>query len=132
MKKSTGVPSTDTADAIKERLKAQMAPIRAELQRIEDAEAKAKSVAILGKCFKYRNCYSCPKGPEDYWWLYVKVTGMGDYWPVAFEFQTDKDGKLTVKTEECFSRFEGYDEISVKEFNAAWRKVQQNIAKRKP
>lgn len=128
----TKATSTETAkDEIKEKLRAQMAPIRAELQRIEDAEAKAKSVALVGRCFKYRNCYSCPK-PEDYWWLYIKVVGMGEYWPVAFEFQTDKDGRINIKKEDCFSRLDGYTEISAKEFNAAWRAVQKRIAGTQP
>lgn len=131
----TPSPRTKTApdpkDAIKEKIRAQIAPLQAELNRIKDAEEKAKSVALVGRCFKYRNCYSCPK-PDEYWWLYIKVTGMGEYWPVAFEFQTDKDGMLTVKQKECFSRMEGHNEIPASEFNAAWRKVQKRIAGTKP
>lgn len=119
-------------DAVKQRLQEQLAPLQAELHRIEDAEKKAESVAFLGKCFKYRNNYSCPKGPQDYWWLYAKVIGMGEYWPVAFEFQTDKDGQITIREKECFSRLKGHNEITQKEFDAAWRKVQQAVAKRKP
>lgn len=130
MKKSASAESVK--DDVKERLRAEMAPLQAHFRRIEDAEARAKSVALLGKCFKYQNCYSCPKEPSDYWWLYVKVTGMGDYWPVAFEFQTDRDGQLTVKEKKCFSRLEGYNEISATEFNAAWRKVQKRIAGKTP
>jgi hypothetical protein len=120
------------AKKTKEQLEAELAPIRAELNKLRDAEILAKSKALVGKCFKYRNCYSCPKGPSDYWWLYVKVIGVGDYWPIALEFQTDKDGRSEVKRNECFSCHEGHREISAKEFNAAWRKFKNEIADIQP
>lgn len=125
--------STETTkEEIKQRLRDQIAPLRANLERIEDAERKAQSVALVGRCFKYRNSYSCPQGPKDYWWLYVKVVGIGEHWPVSMEFETDRDGKIEIRTRECFSRFEGHDEIKPSEFNAAWRSLQKRVAGMKP
>lgn len=30
----------------------------------------------IGSCYKYRNCYSCPKIDDDYWWVYYKIVGI--------------------------------------------------------
>jgi hypothetical protein len=115
----------------KEQLEAEIAPLQAQLHRLRDAETLKDSKALVGKCFKYRNCYSCPKGPSDYWWLYVKVVRVGDYWPVSIEFQTDRDGSITIKQNDCFMRHE-HTEIPAREFNAAWKKLQRRIATMKP
>lgn len=110
-----------------------MEPLRAELYKVEDAERKAEHAKLIGRCFKYRNCYSCPKEESDYWWMYTKVTGMGDgYWPKAFQFQTDKDGKIEIEYARHHANLGGYVEITAKEFNAAWRKLQRQIAGSKP
>jgi hypothetical protein len=118
----------------KEQLEAEIAPLQAALHRLKDAETLKESRALVGKCFKYRNCYSCPQKPSDYWWLYVKVVGVGDYWPTTLEFQTDKDGRIEIKTSDCAVIREGggHIEIPAKEFNAAWKKLQKRIAGMKP
>lgn len=113
-------------------LVAEMAPLQNALHKLRDAEVLKKSKALVGKCFKYRNSYSCPKEPGDYWFLYVKVVGVGEYWPLSFEFQSDKDGRIEIKMGDCFSHIDGHIEIPLKEFNAAWRKVQKQIAGMKP
>lgn len=113
-------------------IEAALAPLLEARNRIRDEKSKRESAALVGRCFKYRNSYSCPKEPSDYWWMYTKVVSVGEYWPVALEFQTDKDGQITIATKECFHRLGGHDEISVKEFNAAWRKLQQSVARMKP
>lgn len=118
--------STERNVKSKEQLEAEIAPLQAALMRLKDDEILAESKALVGKCFKYRNCYSCPK-PDEYWWLYVKVTGVGDYWPITFQFQTDKDGKIEVEVSKHHSRLSGYTEITDAEFNREWRKVQKRI-----
>lgn len=112
----------------KEQIEAELAPLQALLGRLRDAEERQKAVALVGKCFKCRNNYSCPKGPKDYWWYYVKCVGMGQYRPKAFTFQTDKEGRIEIKEENWFMRADGYIEISEREFQAAWRRVQKRIA----
>jgi uncharacterized protein YyaL (SSP411 family) len=32
-----------------------------------------KLLAMRGKVYKYRNSYSCPEKPSDYWWSYTIV-----------------------------------------------------------
>lgn len=119
----------------KEQLEAEIAPLRKQLHRLRDLELKERSVALLGRCFKYRNCYSLPKKPSDYWWLYVKVVSV-NYWPVTFEFQTDRNGRIEVKQNKCASGLdngnESYTEISQKEFAAAWNRLQKHIGGMKP
>ena len=118
----------------KEQLEAEIAPLQRALADLRDAETQRESEALVGRCFKYRNCYSCPKEASDYWWLYIKVTHVGEYWPVTFEFQTDKDGMIQIKTDQTRVRVEngGYVEIKPSEFNAAWGKLQKRIARTKP
>lgn len=111
----------------KEQLEAAIAPLQSELNRLRDAETLNESKALVGRCFKYRNCYSCPQTDADYWWLYLKVVKVGGYWPIAFQFQTDKDGRIEIETRSHHTRLSGYVEISAKEFNAAWRKVQKRV-----
>lgn len=115
-----------------EQLLAEMAPLQAELRKRRDEKALAEARALVGKCFKYRNCYSCPQEESDYWWLYSKVTGVGDYSARAFRFQTDKYGKTEVEWNVRQPSTGGYIEISAKEFNAAWREVQRRVARMKP
>lgn len=111
----------------REKLEAQAAAIHEKLSHIRDKEQREESQKMVGRYFKYRNCYSCPQEPSDYWWLYVKVTGMGDYHAKAIRFQTDKYGKMDVETTTFFNSG-GYVEIDAKEYNAAWRKFQKQIA----
>lgn len=119
----------------KEQLEAELRPIQQALGRLRDQEARKESTSLIGRCFKYKNCYSCPDKPSDYWWMYIKVVG-ASHWPKTFEFQTDKYGHLTVKTDKhaigVGHEGNGYVPITVKEFDAAWRKVQKRIAKLKP
>lgn len=70
-----------------------------ELEYAESVRAHYPRVAkLVGKHFKVRNSYSCPRGPEDYWFVYRtlvladKKEGHGTW----HEFQVDKDGQLTV------------------------------------
>lgn len=52
---------------------------RRELQDRHFAEVELpKMRKQVGKCYKYRNCYSCPQYDADYWWLYIKVIGVDD------------------------------------------------------
>jgi hypothetical protein len=111
--------------------------LRAELGEIEHAESVEVVREAIGKCFKYRNCYSCPKEESDYFWLYAKVVGMRDGSAIVFEFQTDKYGHLSVKPDETYygrapNEDRGYQPITAAEFNAAWRAVQAKVKGWKP
>jgi hypothetical protein len=117
----------------REQLEAEMAPLQRALNKLRDAETRAQSQALVGKCFKYRNNYSCPSKPSDYWWLYIKVTGLSGTWPKTFEFQVDKYSRIEIKTDTTRIRPDGgYVEISSKEFADAWKRLQRRIATTKP
>ena len=66
---------------------------RAQLEEIENKSKTARHRKLIGQCFKYRNCYSCPKDSSDYWWLYRRVVSVDGDWCEAFDFQTDQYGK---------------------------------------
>lgn len=116
----------------KEQIEAEIAPLKAQLDELRDAEVLKESLTMVGKCFKYRNCYSMPQTEAYYWWYYAKVIGIGEYWPKAFTFQIDKDGKIEIEYKTTFHRMQGYTQIPAREFDAAWRKVQKRIAGMKP
>ena len=121
----------------KEQLQATINEARRKLSGIEYREAKERVAPLVGKCFRYRNSYSVPQKPSDYWWLYVKIIGTRGASAITFEFQTDKDGKLFIEPSlEHYNRFpsadRGYQSISSTEFNRAWQAVQKLVAGWKP
>jgi hypothetical protein len=75
-----------------------MQTARAEIDKIERAERRAKSVALLGKYMKYpKNCYSCPQKPSDYWTVYRRILRMDKDGALhGVEFSKDSNGKVEV------------------------------------
>jgi hypothetical protein len=71
---------------------------REELRAIEDAEKTKANASLIGKCFKYRNSYSCPESDADYWWLYSKVVSVDGEWAQVLRFQTDRNGRVEFET----------------------------------
>jgi hypothetical protein len=106
----------------RELLKAQILALRRKLNKITDAEDAAANAAVLGKCYRTRNNYSCPKSSADYWWLYARVVSVKGGVKVL-TFQNDKKGQLTLEQERFYARqsLEGYEEISEAVFMGAWR-----------
>jgi hypothetical protein len=117
--------------------------LQKELARIEQLERKQiidKNYPIIkkkyeGKYFKYRNCYSCPAKPSDYWWLYVKVVEIkpSDIYDTrgngitseyrGYSFQKDKYGQITIQNERK-SYIHGLGkEITEMEFKKAWKNI---------
>lgn len=104
---------------------------RSKLARIEDEERYREALPLLGKCFRTRNCYSCPEKDSDYWWVYIRVTkvskGGGLY---AFQFQTDKNGDFFInpnRYQAVRSISECYDKISLNQFKAALSGLESKI-----
>lgn len=96
---------------------AQIAPLRAELDEIDRKKRISQSASEVGRCYRYRNCYSCPQTEADYWWLYIKVTEMSeDGRLTGLGFQTDKDGKIEFENRTYFTGSERYQEISEESF----------------
>ncbi len=95
----------------------QMEPLRHELDKIARKKRQDENTAYVGKCFRYRNSYSCPESEADYWWLYAMVTGLSDSGqPVGISFQTDKNGDIEFKSKLWFTGSAGYEEISGEAF----------------
>lgn len=98
-----------------------------ELWRIEKAERLAVSEKLVGKAFKYRNNYSVPERPSDYWWLYVLVTDVdkSDGQPIVKEFQIDKYGDASFRPKRhLFHHMNGYEPITKREYDAALKKFK--------
>ena len=116
----------------KEQLQAIINGARKKLDRIESAESLIQNRALLGKCFTYRNNYSLPKKPSDYWIVYIKIVSADADGVCAFEFQKDRDGVCFVKPSEqryprSFREENGYVSIKPIEFARAWQRFLRDL-----
>jgi len=99
-----------------------------ELWEREAAEKLKNNKKLVGQCFRYHNCYSCPKGPEDYWWTYKQIIHLrkdGDL--VGFEFQIDSEKKASVEIDE-WSHIDSWQPISRELFESEWQKLKDYIS----
>lgn len=99
------------------QLERQRAEINERIDEIQTAKAERVSAALVGRYFKYRNNYSCPESDEDYWWLYMKVTGFDGSRLSGYSFQRDSDGKSFFDpAATTYNHLSGYEEITAQEF----------------
>src|SRR5690606_5369096 len=116
-----------------------------EARRIEAAYPKLKKVE--GKYFKFKNSYSLPETPSDYWWLFIKVTEvrkedlyigwdeevMGKF--RGWSFCTDKYSTIEISMDDQMSSFrylhflDDCKEITEDEFNREWNKMVDKLDK---
>ena len=117
----------------KDELKSIVEKARSELREIEEAESAKVNQALVGKFFKFRNSYSCPK-PNEYWWLYMAVTGLSDEGnPLTWNFSKDIYGKIEVEVDQLRpSVSSGYIEIKAKEFYKAYESLMAELNARNP
>lgn len=105
------------------RLQAQSATIREKIDKIEAADLREQASKLVGKCFRYRNCYSCPKSDADYWWVYQRVirsTKQG--YLILFSFQVDQYGRFEIEPLARRSpRLHLGEQITLKQFQHAWK-----------
>lgn len=122
---------TDLKKAAMSDLRALSDRVRREVQDREAKERRETNRAAIGRCFKYRNSYSCPRKPSDYWFLYVRVTRIDALgYATGWSFQTDSNGELQVKATERLAIFPGnWQQVSAREFNRAWTRFQQRLRK---
>lgn len=99
--------------------------------KIETAARVQSARKLIGKTFRYRNCYSCPEKPSDYWFLYIKVIGVDRYGSLrVLQFQTDKNGDIRIESNHFLHRLlEGYEEIPRGTFDRALMDLKKKIAK---
>ncbi len=87
-----------------QKIEKQISLLRVKLNKARDKEAREvtypKLKKLVGTTWKYRNSYSCPKGKEDYWWVYRKVIdARKDGALEVFTVQIDTNAKLTIERE---------------------------------
>lgn len=91
-----------------------------DLQELEFEEVIAPQMREnIGRCYKYRNSYSCPSDQSDYWWMYVRVVGMRDGCYRLLCFQRDKYKALMIRETTTDSLGDRYKPIAQAEFVAA-------------
>jgi hypothetical protein len=117
-----------------ETLKATARKAQNEIYKIELAERQQQSEKLVGKTFKYRNNYSCPEKPSDYFWLYLKVKKVSrDGHLICEEFQTDKYGDISIRFERHqYNHLSGYISITPAEYRRAFKAMQAKITKVHP
>lgn len=112
---------------LKAFVKKRIADDRQTLDAIETDERIKENNSLIGKCFAYRNCYSCPKGPEDYWTLWIRVTGVGDDgWLRTFQFETDVYGETRMK--EARHGASLGEPTTLAKYRTAWRRASKAVA----
>lgn len=75
---------------------------------------------FVGKYFKYRNSYSLPQTPDDYWWLYSHVVGISkDGMMEVTTFQNDKRGRIEIEMRACGTDATLGEEIDQSEYEEA-------------
>jgi hypothetical protein len=103
----------------KKQLESIVKKAREELWDIEKAEAIQKNTPLIGKFFKVRNCYSCPK-KDEYWWLYTTITGIDDGGSLkGWRFQKDIYGKVEIEPNSGLY-ITDHIEITEGEFRKEW------------
>ena len=112
----------------KQELQNIVAQARQELGKIEDKESYDRDIKYVGKYYKIRNNYSCPKEEKDYWWLYRMIFGMDENDSLRhFEFQKDSDEKIFISPNEYASIYDGWIEISSTEFWSQWESLLREM-----
>lgn len=93
----------------------------------EQEEILPKRLAFIGKCFKYRNSYSCPQEESDYWWLWIRIIGLKDERLIALEASKDSFRKICFGKQEL-SCYDGTIDEKYKEVTQAeWEKAINSL-----
>ncbi len=112
-------------DWIQQRYEANQA-----LGKIETQRRAEENKVLMGKCYRYRNSYGSGSG----WWLYARVIGVRDGWPVMFRFETIENNEIRIQPTETHVGVpdSSYQPITEAAFTKAWRALQKHIATTKP
>lgn len=118
----------------KTELADQIGRLRAELQAITDAEEEVRQRQLVGRAFRYRNCYSLPESESDYWWSYRLVLSTD----AVLAFDVDCHGKISVERDTRVATLlmlmapmpglgEGWQEISRADLDRAWTSLMERL-----
>jgi hypothetical protein len=105
-----------------EILKRRLDALQKRVWAAELRERAQHAIPLIGKCFRYRNSYSCPKDDSERWWLYRRVLRMSASGRLlVFQFQTDHCGQITIEPGSTVIDHESIGErISLRQFEHAW------------
>lgn len=103
-----------------DELRREAAAMQARVIAYEAAERDRENAKLHGKCFVYRNSYSCPETDADYWSMYTRVLRIENGRLIVHRFQTDRDGKIEIELAAPASPSTLGIEINAEEFDAAW------------
>lgn len=100
--------------------------IASELRRLqwkyEEAIEIPKKKKLIGNFYKYKNSYSCPEKPSDYFWYYIHITGLKGTMLQGNTFQTDKYGKCEFEVEKIA---DGVVERAIKISKAEYKRAHK-------
>ena len=113
------------------KLRSEHHALAVKIYAIEQKQHANEARALLGRHFKYRNCYSCPEKECDYWYIFAKVIQVSpDGGVVTLSFEVDSRGETKIMSGNSTSVHmltESYVEISAKEFNEARESVRNRV-----
>lgn len=93
------------------------------LDKLRDEKAQVELLPYVGRCFRKRNCYSCPESDKDYWWTYYRVLRIDGRSFISLTFEKTAKSEFFVKSQcEYFDNRSDGEEISVVEFDNLWHK----------
>lgn len=113
------------------QLREQARKVSEQLAAIEDKKWRKEMTPFVGRCFRYRNCYSTDRS----WWLYAKAVRLDPESRgfIVFQFETAVDGEISInftKRSYGWNPFSGYKEITEAEFEHAWKELSIAISDR--
>lgn len=112
----------------KQELQQQLNIIRDQLYEIEMEERAIQANALLGKCFRYKNSYSCPQKESDYWYEYFRADRVVDGNIQGLQFSQDSVGTFRLIEKETKPyHIAGWEKITKAEFNSKLRSFNVKI-----
>lgn len=100
-----------------------------EVRKREELKKEKALKEFVGKCYKYKNCFSCPQEEKDYWWMYICVKEVKDGCLVCQTFQKDKYGKITINLNDKISSMnDNYILCGKATFNLEFEKIMVEIS----
>lgn len=105
-----------------EELKAQRDALQKKISELEVATRQASNADFLGRCFTFRNRFSCaPHGQCDTWTVYFKVLALNGTGFTTFQFQRDPTGVVTIEPSRYCPNIGGnVTEITPEEFQSQY------------
>ncbi len=111
----------------KKQLENELAKIRGEIWKIEDAESLKRSKSCLGKLYKFHNSIG---GDHKRWWVYLAVCGLSEHGNLkTWSFQkTPYHHEIENGKHPAWLLLDGsWKEISKLEFHRAWVAFHEEI-----